>query len=188
MIVHNTLAKTVSTMMLHQSPCFHDLSKKRFGRWTAIAAVHITLSSGRNVVGWRCQCDCGNEKIIHAIHLKKGLSRSCGCLAKELTVKRQTIHGASRTKIYGVWSAMLARCYNKNVFGFPWYGARGIKVCKRWHTFANFLADMGLPPPSMSLDRIDNDGDYKPSNCRWATPSQQAANSRKRRKKKKSSD
>lgn len=130
---------------------------------------------------WECICACGVKKAFHANHLLRGRTKSCGCLRREVSKAKATTHGRSKTLAHGRWAAMHERCRAPNSYAFKWYGARGIKVCKRWsgsHGFANFLADMGERPDGYSLDRIDNDGDYEPGNCRWATPTEQVANRR----------
>lgn len=124
-----------------------------------------------------CQCDCGKQKIISDTNLKKGKSKSCGCLAKEVTSSIKKKHGMSGTKIYMTWNRMLTRCNNKKIERYGQYGGRGIKVCKRWENFENFYNDMGdIPSNKHSLGRIDNDADYCQENCRWETVEQQMSN------------
>lgn len=129
-------------------------------------------------------CDCGNKTIVSTGNLKNGTTKSCGCYQREYQAKRGRKnfykHGLSNHPLYPTWSTMKSRCYNKNNISYKNYGARGIKVCDRWlNSFENFLKDMGEKPSDKhSLDRIDINGDYEPSNCRWATPEEQAINKR----------
>jgi hypothetical protein len=125
---------------------------------------------------WRCRCDCGKDHVARTMALRNGSSWCCGCRAK----RRE--HGLSATAAYHRWSQAKNRCLNPNDPSWKNYGGRGITMCARWiDAYENFLADMGEPPPGMSLDRIDNDGNYEPSNCRWATKTEQCHNSRSAR-------
>ena len=130
-------------------------------------------------------CCCGGVFEARQLHVKNGGIKSCGCYQREATRKRRTTHGDSKnrqvTTEYRSWEALRKRCLNPNNAAYSHYGGRGIRICERWlESYTNFLTDMGRKPgPGYSLDRINNDGDYEPSNCRWATPKQQANNRRK---------
>ena len=124
------------------------------------------------------QCTCGRKSIVTLGHLRTGHTTSCGCLKLAVLAQRSTRHGKYGTRTYDAWASMMQRCYNPNKRQFKDWGGRGIVVCDAWHDFAAFYADMGDPAPRLSLDRIDNDGNYEPGNCRWATASQQAYNRR----------
>jgi len=152
-----------------------DLTSQRFGRWTVLG------SSASRRERWDCRCDCGTTRSVRGSTLVAGESRSCGCLQREIAAAlTKETHGQSRTALYGTWNMMIQRCTNPHVERYPLYGGRGIKVCERWRNdFAAFAADMGpKPSPQHSIDRTNNDGDYEPGNCRWATRSEQQRNTR----------
>src|SRR3990167_10575783 len=151
-----------------------DIACQRFGRWIAISRVS---RKGRSF--WICRCDCGEKGLVSLSELRRNKSKSCGCLSAELFVKGQTVHGMAHTSEYKAWKAMKQRCLNAKHADFKYYGARGIRVCKQWkNDFATFFTDMGARPKGYSLDRINNDGNYEPRNCRWTTPAVQSMNSR----------
>jgi hypothetical protein len=135
-----------------------------------------TVWGGRDKV--RCECECGAVRVVWAVNLKTGHTQSCGCLPAGLNRARLTTHGLTRHPLYKTWCAMLRRCHSPTDASYRNYGGRGIEVCDRWHDFERFLADMGERPPGLTLDRVDNDGNYEPANCRWATPAAQARNRR----------
>lgn len=148
----------------------------RYGRLVVIGIVDV--GGGRNSV--RCKCDCGNLKLVYPTSLRSGDTKSCGCLKGK--VPRVDGHGMVGTQEYRAWSHMKSRCLNPKDGSYQYYGARGISVCERWFDFRNFFRDMGRAPTSNhSLDRIDNDGNYEPGNCRWATIKEQRRNKRDNR-------
>lgn len=156
--------------MAHQ-----DLTGTRFGKLVVTALAPERTPSGR--YKWLVRCDCGAEKSVQAMSLKNGDTASCGCTHREQLGNRKRKHGLSETSEYRSWCAMINRCTNPRGEDFDRYGGRGIKVCERWRDFRNFIADMGMKPaPGFSIEREDNDGDYEPSNCRWATQSEQVRN------------
>ena len=143
------------------------------------SATTFTNSRVRTRAYWNCLCECGNTVEVEAGNLRNGHSQSCGCLRRELTKERFTIHGLTESAEFRIWTGILSRCQNPNVKAFPLYGGAGVSVCERWLTFGNFLADMGRRPSLIhSVDRINTLGNYEPSNCRWATRKQQANNRR----------
>lgn len=154
--------------------CSPDLTGKKFGRLTAVEFLgSLSLSSV-----WLCLCECGGTKNVGSYLLRRGDTRSCGCMQRENAASLKMKHGLSTSSTYRSWSAMICRCTKPYTNSYELYGGRGISVCARWAEFENFLADMGERPAGRSIDRIDCDGNYEPSNCRWATASQQQRNKR----------
>lgn len=151
-----------------------DLTGRRFNRL-------LVLSKSSEIKGkhirWVCLCDCGVEKIIGGLNLRAGKTQSCGCYHRERAIEANTTHGMRRTPIYLSWREAIKRCKNKNSEKFPRYAGRGIKVCEAWQTFEGFYEDMG---PSWfeggTIERINNDGNYESSNCKWITLGEQTKN------------
>lgn len=158
-------------------PAFRDLSREPpFGRLTVISRAEDS-SAGK--VQWRCCCTCGNYVTVLAQSLVAGRTQSCGCWHRERTSKAHKKHGMYGHRDYWTWQDMWKRCTNERHRGWKDYGGRGIRVCKRWRDFSNFVADMGPRPAGYLLDRRNNNGDYTPKNCRWASPSESARNTRR---------
>lgn len=154
---------------------FQNLTGMRFCRLLVEAFAGQTRSGSCR---WQCLCECGNRKTIDAGTLKKGEARSCGCLQRELVAARSRTHGHRKLPEYPIWVGIITRCENKGDKSYARYGARGIKICRRWReSFEAFFQDMGpRPSPRHSIDRIDNGGNYEPGNCRWATTIEQGRN------------
>ncbi len=152
------------------------LDGQRFGRWQV---VRLHMKEPDRSAMWWCRCDCGKEKPVSESNLKTGKTVSCGCFKNEVQSKRTTTHGMSKTPEYRTWTHMIDRCENPKCEDYPHYGGRGIKICERWRaSFQDFYSDMGPRPRNHEIDRVRNEDDYKPDNCRWATRSEQMRNTR----------
>ena len=157
-----------------------NLAGRSFGRLTVTHEGERSNQQRR----WYCRCTCGNVKLIYQNDLLRQKTQSCGCLHNEQAKELFTTHGKTDSPEYVSWVGMKTRCYNPNYREYHLYGGRGVQVCRRWRdSFENFLRDMGpKPTPQHSIDRKDNDKNYEPSNCHWATPLEQTHNRRPRKK------
>jgi len=157
-------------------PPFKNLIGQRFGRLTVVECNGINKN---HKIIWKCLCDCGNETIVIGAQMANGKTKSCGCLFREKITK----HGLTGTKIYTAWNSMMSRCYHSKNKYYREYGARGISVCNKWHdakAFHDWAVSNGYKD-GLTIDRIHNDGNYEPSNCRWATIKEQSNNRRTNR-------
>lgn len=153
-----------------------ELSGQRFGRLTVIERI----GSKNRCILWKCKCDCGNETEVISNVLVNGHTKSCGCLKDEAFLKRNTKHGQADTRLYKIWQGMIQRCTNHNYTGYKNYGGRGICVCDEWLNFITFYiwATRNGYDSVLSIDRVNNNGNYEASNCRWSNRIEQNNNSR----------
>ena len=151
----------------------NDITGKVFNRLKVIGYSHTDKHWNKL---WNCLCECGKSTVVNGTNLKNGNTKSCGCLQRDKSTK----HGKAKTRIYTIWQHMNYRCYNTNSISYKYYGKRGIEVCKEWHNFQDFnkWAMEGGYNDSLQIDRIDNNGNYCPQNCRWVTRKENMRNKR----------
>lgn len=161
-----------------------DLIGSKFGWLTVTHFSHriykVPASRGTRLF-WICRCECGNTVTVSATHLRSGHTNSCGCFQKQRATEAKTVHGdcgrQGKHPIYETWRGMMDRCYRSSCESYKYYGAKGVRVCRRWRSYINFKADMlGTWQAGLTLNRRDNDGSYTPANCHWATQIEQSFN------------
>lgn len=164
-------------------PPLVDLSGQRFGRLLVVKRQ----GTMNGHAAWLCRCDCGKEIVTRSCDLRNGKTTSCGCFHKELVANITKSHELSGTRLYNIYSDMIQRCFNPKGTGYDNYGGRGITVCDDWKNNRQSFFDWAVAKgysEALTLDRIDNDGNYCPDNCRWATASEQRINQRRMKKQK----
>lgn len=160
---------------------FIDMTGQRFGRLTV---TERASNNKHNCVMWLCRCDCGKDVAVLGSSLRNGSTRSCGCYSAELTRERGTTHGMCKSRLYRIWDAMKQRCYATSHKAFENYGGRGITVCNAWRESFEAFRDWALSAgynDDLTLDRMDTDGNYEPSNCQWVSLKDQQSNKRNNR-------
>ena len=154
-----------------------ELEGRIFGRYKVESVSHFKYG----VYYYNCTCSCGNRKVVSGLSLVKGVSKSCGCLSRELSKERNITHGMTNARLYKIYLKMKSRCYKKTDYHYKWYGARGITICDKWLQDFNAFSEWALQNgynDSLSIDRIDNNKNYEPNNCRWVDCKTQCRNRR----------
>lgn len=158
---------------------YKDLTGQTFGKLTVLSFHHRKIKTHGTSIYWLCRCECGKETIVDSSHLKSGHTKTCGCGNARYW---KTALGLSTSKLYKIWHAIKYRCYNKNAFGYEYYGGRGIKVCDEWKNSSSSFLFWALNngyKEGLTIDRIDTNGDYCPENCRWVDMKTQCRNTRR---------
>ena len=164
-----------------------DKTGERYGRLVVLSrAEDYVAPNGKHHVRWLCQCDCGNQTVVDTGDLADGHTQSCGCYRVESATDLNTTHGGSHDRLYKVYANMKNRCYNEKSDDYPYYGGRGIRICDEWRNdYAAFKEwayangyDETAEKGECTIDRINVDGNYEPSNCRWVSMAEQSRNRR----------
>lgn len=168
-----------SRMEIPKDPRFKNIAGRKFHRLTV--EFYVGPAPGRQKL-WMCRCDCGKQSVVRSASILSGGAKSCGCIHREMLLKRNITHGNRHHPLYPTWNNMRHRCLNPKCKEWKNYGARGISICAEWDDFLAFAKDMGPKPDVIcSIERRNTNGNYEPGNCFWATPKQQSNNTRRNR-------